>query len=52
MAKRNVRFVASKTVAKPTTVKFKTKSGQTVFFKAVKTVRQQKRVARFRAAAK
>ena len=51
MAKGNARFVASKTVAKPTTIKFKTKSGQTVFFKAVKTVRQ-KRVARLRAAAK
>jgi hypothetical protein len=48
MATRNVRFVAAKTVAKPTRVKFKTKSGQTVSFKAVKTVKVKKAV-RFRA---
>jgi hypothetical protein len=51
MAKKNVRFAAVKIVAKPTTVRFKTKSGQTVSFKAVKTVRQ-KQVVRFRAQAK
>ncbi|MGD0076194.1 MAG: hypothetical protein ABSD31_17915 [Candidatus Binataceae bacterium] len=45
MAKKNVRFVAVKT--KPATVKFKTKSGKTVSFKALKTVKQ---VVRFRAA--
>ena len=49
MAKKNVRFVATKTVAKPATVKFKTKSGQTVSFKAVKTVKQRQ-VVKFRAA--
>jgi len=41
MAKKNVRFVATKTVAKPATIKFKTKSGQTVSFKAVKTVKER-----------
>jgi hypothetical protein len=48
VAKKNVRFVATKTVAKPATVRFKTKSGQTVSFKAVKTVRERK-VVKFRA---
>jgi hypothetical protein len=48
MANENVRFNAVKTVKKPATVKFKTKSGKTVSFKALKTV--QKRVTvRFRA---
>jgi hypothetical protein len=42
MAKKNVRFVAVKTVKKPATVKFKTKSGKTVSFKAVKTFKQKK----------
>jgi len=48
MARKNVRFVAVKTVAKPAIVKFKTKSGKTVSFKAVKTVKQRQ-VVRFRA---
>ena len=48
MATRNVRFVAAKTVAKPTKVKFKTKSGKTVSFKAIKTMKAKKAV-RFRA---
>ena len=43
MASRNVRFDAVKTVKKPATVKFKTKSGKTVFFKALKI--ERKRVA-------
>ena len=47
MAIRNMEFVAFRTVAKPAMVKFKTKSGQTVSFKAVKTVRKKKTV-RFR----
>jgi len=51
MAKKNVRFVATKTVAKPATVKFKTKSGQTVTFKALKTVKERQ-VVRFRAGRK
>jgi len=51
MATRNVRFVAAKTVAKPTRVKFKTKSGRTVSFRAVKTVKVKKAV-RFRARTK
>ena len=38
MPKENARFVAVKTVKKPTRVKFKTKSGQTVSFKAYRTV--------------
>ncbi len=48
MASRNVRFVAVKTVKKPVTVKFKTKSGKTVSFKAVRTS-AKKKVVRFRA---
>jgi hypothetical protein len=43
MANQNVRFEGVKIVRKPTTVKYKTKSGKTVSFKAVKT--EQKRVA-------
>lgn len=46
MANQNVRFV--ETVKKPTTVKFKTKSGKTVAFKAIKTFKKEK-VVRFRA---
>ena len=46
--KQAVRFAAVKTVQKPTTVKFKTKSGQTVSFRAIKTV-EKKQVVRFRA---
>jgi len=41
MASRNIRFVAVKTVQKPARVKFTTKSGETVFFQAVKTVKQK-----------
>jgi len=48
MAKKTVTFVAVKTVAKPTVVKFKTKSGEVVSFKAIKTVKQ-KQVVQFRA---
>jgi len=48
MASKNVRFVATKIVKKPARIKFKTKSGKTVSFRAVKTV-ERKRVARFRA---
>jgi hypothetical protein len=48
MAKRNVRFVAVQTVKKPTTVRFKTKSGEVVSFKAIKTF-PKKQVVRFRA---
>ena len=51
MAKKNVRFVAVKTVAKPARVKFKTKSGQTVSFKALKTVKERQ-VVKFRARGK
>jgi len=45
--KKNVKFRAFKVVAKPTTVRFKTKSGQTVSFKAIKTTKQRQTV-RFR----
>jgi hypothetical protein len=48
MAKKSVQFIATKTVTKPTKVKFKTKSGETVSFKALKTVKQ-KEVVHFRA---
>jgi hypothetical protein len=48
MAKRNVRFIAVKTVKKPTTVHFKTKSGEAVSFKAFKTLKKKVAV-RFRA---
>jgi hypothetical protein len=42
MAKKIVSFVAVKTVKKPVTVKFKTKSGETVRFKAVRTIKMVK----------
>jgi len=48
MANQNVRFVAIETIKKPTTVKFKTKSGKTVAFKAIQTFRKRK-VVRFHA---
>ena len=48
MAKTTVRFIAVKTVTKPATVKFKTKSGETVSFKALKTFKRKK-VVQFRA---
>jgi len=48
MATRNVRFAATKTVAKPTRVQFRTKSGEVVSFKAIKTVKVKKAVS-FRA---
>lgn len=44
MAKKNVRFTAVKTVTKPATVRFKTKSGETVSFKALKTFRMKEDV--------
>jgi hypothetical protein len=44
MARENVRFNAIITVKKPTRVKFKTKSGKTVSFKAVKTLRKREAV--------
>jgi hypothetical protein len=47
MAKQNVRFIAVKTVKKPTTVHFKTKSGEAVSFKALKTAKK-KEVVQFR----
>jgi hypothetical protein len=45
MAKSKVRSLATKTVARPTRVKFKTKSGETVSFRALKTVREPVRVS-------
>jgi len=48
MAKQNIRFIAVRTVKKPTTVEFETKSGETVTFKALKTAKK-KEVVRFRA---
>jgi hypothetical protein len=37
MAQANIKPVATKIISKPATVKFKTKSGKTVSFRAVKT---------------
>jgi hypothetical protein len=51
VAKKTIRFKAFKTVAKPTTVSFRTKSGQKISFKAIKTVKQ-KQAVRFRAKTK
>lgn len=48
MTTKVVHFTAVKTVKRPATVKFKTKSGKTVSFKAFKTVKQ-KDVVSFRA---
>jgi hypothetical protein len=48
MATKSVRFFATKTVKKPATVKFKTKSGKTVSFRALKTF-ERKEVFHFRA---
>jgi hypothetical protein len=48
MANQNARFDAIKTVTIPAKVKFKTLSGKTVSFKALKTVRKKVAV-RFRA---
>jgi hypothetical protein len=48
MARENVRFAVIKTVKKPTTVKFKTKSGETVAFKALKTLKKKNEL-RYRA---
>jgi hypothetical protein len=39
--KHTVKFAATKTVKKPTEVKFKTKSGEKVKFKAEKPVKQR-----------
>jgi hypothetical protein len=47
MARQNIAF-ATKTVKQPTTVKFKTKTGKTVSFKAVKIAEKKVRV-KFRA---
>jgi hypothetical protein len=41
MAKNNIRFAAVETVTKPAIVRFKTKSGGTVSFKALKTFRKK-----------
>jgi hypothetical protein len=44
MAKNNIRFTAVETVTKPATVRYKTKSGGTVSFKALKTFRKKEAV--------
>ena len=44
MDKKNVKFTATKTVQKPTTVKFHTKDGKAVSFKAVETVKVREKV--------
>jgi len=48
MARQKVSFGARKTVSRPTTVRFKTKTGKTVSFKAFKTAEKKVHV-RFRA---
>jgi hypothetical protein len=48
MARQKVSFVATKTVKRPATVRFKTKTGKTVSFKAFKTA-QKRVVVNFRA---
>lgn len=48
MAKKTVRFTAVKTVKTPTTVKFTTKSGEVVTFRAI-TTKKRKKVVQFRA---
>jgi hypothetical protein len=48
MAKATAKFVIFKTVQMPARVKFKTKAGKTVSFKAVRTV-EKKVVFHFRA---
>jgi hypothetical protein len=40
MSTKKVQRVSTKTIAKPVRVKFKTKSGETVSFKAVKTLKK------------
>jgi hypothetical protein len=47
MAQKNIKFVATETVTKPVIVKFKTKSGETVSIRAVKTF--ERKGPRFRA---
>jgi len=44
MAKKNSRFTAVETVTKPATVRFKTKAGGIVSFKAIKTFRKKETV--------
>jgi hypothetical protein len=48
MAKKNIRFIAVKTIKKPAVVEFRTKTGELVSFKAIKTVKQ-KEIVNFRA---
>jgi len=48
MARQKVSFVSTKTVKRPATVRFKTKTGRTVSFKAFKTA-EKKVVVSFRA---
>jgi hypothetical protein len=43
MASKNIRFGAIKVVTKPTKVKFRTKSGETVSFKAFRTIEKKVR---------
>jgi hypothetical protein len=48
MANGNIKFVATEVASKPGTVKFETKSGEIVSFRAIKTF-ERKKVARPRA---
>jgi hypothetical protein len=51
MPQKTVKFAAKKVVRKPVRVKFRTKSGQTVSFKAVRTI-ERPATARFAAKTK
>ena len=44
MEKKTIKFTATKTVQKPTTVKFHTKDRKAVSFKAIETVKVKERV--------
>lgn len=44
MEKKTIKFIATKTVQQPTTVKFHTKEGKVVSFKAVETVKVKEQV--------
>jgi hypothetical protein len=48
MTQGNVKFVATEVVSKPATVKFETKSGEIVYFRAIKTF-ERKKIVRVRA---
>jgi hypothetical protein len=44
MAKQSVKFAAFETVKRPIRLKFKTKSGKTVFIRALKIVKKKQAI--------